>query len=62
MTGSRGLTAEQVGAVKQQQRQVSALRTQLRKRAAKEAALESRLERLEQGRGQTQLASARPVR
>jgi len=56
------LTALLIEAVKQQQREISALRAQLRKRAAKEATLESRLERLEQDRGQTQLASARPVR
>ena len=56
------LTALLIEAVKQQQKEISALRAQLRKRAAKEATLESRLERLEQDRGQTQLASARPVR
>ena len=56
------LTALLIEAVKQQQLEISALRRQLRNRAAKEAALESRLERLEQDRGQTQLASAHPVR
>ena len=56
------LTALLIEAVKQQQQEISVLQTQLRKRAAKEATLDSRLKRLEQGSGQTQLASARPVR
>jgi len=56
------LTALLIEAVKQQQKEISALRAQLRERAAKEAALESRLERIEQRTGQTQLASAHPVR
>jgi len=56
------LTALLIEAVKQEQREISALRTQLHKRAAQEAALESRLEQLEQHREEKQLASAHPVR
>ncbi len=48
--------------VKQQQREISALRGELQRRAAKEAALESRLKQLEQHRSEMQLASANPVR
>jgi len=55
------LTALLIEATKQQQREISALQAQLKKRAAKEAMLESRLKHLEQERGQTQLAAARPV-
>jgi Chaperone of endosialidase len=55
------LTALLIEAVKQQQREISVMRRQLQRRAAKEAALESRLEQLEQDRGETQLASAHPV-
>ncbi len=55
------LVALLIEAVKQQQREISALRGRLQRRAAKEAALESRLERLEQDRGQTQVAAARPL-
>jgi hypothetical protein len=53
---------QQQRVVKQQQREISGLRGQLQKRAAKEAALESRVEQLERQRGETQLASAHPVR
>ena len=53
------LTALLIEAVKQQQREVSSLRRQLQRRAAKEAALESRLERLEHHSDETHLASAR---
>ncbi len=56
------LTALLIEAVKQQQLEISALRRQLQRRAAKEAALESRLEQLEQDRSETQLASAHSVR
>ena len=49
------LTALLIEAVKQQQREISGLRTQLRKRAAKEPALESRLERLEKSSGSTRV-------
>jgi hypothetical protein len=56
------LTALLIEAVKQQQREISTLRKQLRTRVAKEAALESRLEQLEQKRGEAQLASAHAVR
>ena len=56
------LTALLIEAVKQQQQEISTLRRQLQRRAAKEAALESRLEQLEQQRSETQLASAHPVR
>lgn len=56
------LTALLIEAVKQQQLEISALRRQLQTRAAKEAALESRLEQLEQDRGETHLASAHPLR
>jgi hypothetical protein len=55
------LTALLIEAVKQQQREISGLRGKLQRRAAKEAALESRLARLEQDRGQTQVAAARHV-
>ena len=54
------LTALLIEAVKQQQQEISKLRKQLRTRVAKEAALESRLEQLEQQRGEAQLASSRP--
>lgn len=47
------LTALLIEAVKQQQKEISALRTQLRNHAAKEAMLESGLKLLEQGQGQT---------
>jgi hypothetical protein len=53
---------QQQRVVKEQQREISALRGELQRRAAKEAALESRLEQLERQRGETQLASANPVR
>ena len=56
------LTALLIEAVKQQQREIFALRTQLQQRKRKEANLESRLERLEQSSGVSQLASTRPVR
>jgi trimeric autotransporter adhesin len=52
---------QQQRAVKQQQRQISALKGQLRRRAAKQTALESRVEQLEQHYGETQLASAHPA-
>jgi trimeric autotransporter adhesin len=55
------LTALLIEAVKQQQQEISALRVQLRKRAAREAMLESRLGRLERERSPTQLSSARQV-
>jgi hypothetical protein len=55
------LAALLIEAVKQQQQEISALQRKLQRRAAKEAALESRLERLEQDRGQAQMAAARPV-
>jgi hypothetical protein len=61
------LTALLIEAVKAQQKQITAqagqvrlLRSELKRRAVKEAALESRLEQLEQGRSQGQLASVRP--
>jgi hypothetical protein len=50
-----------IEAVKQQQLEISALRKQLQTRAAKETALESMLEQLEQVRGETHLASANSV-
>jgi trimeric autotransporter adhesin len=56
------LTALLIEAVKQEHQEISALRTQLRRRAAKEAALELRLQRIEREQGQSQLASVRPVR
>jgi trimeric autotransporter adhesin len=55
------LTALLIEAVKQQQGEISALRRQLQRRAAREAELESRLARMEQDQGQTQVAAARPV-
>ena len=57
------LTALLIEAVKQQQKQIATLRAQLRKRAVKDALLESRLAQLEQQNGkQAQLASANPAR
>jgi trimeric autotransporter adhesin len=56
------LTALLIEAVKQQQREISTLRAQLRKGEAKQAMLQSRLVRLEQNRAQAQLASVGPVR
>jgi hypothetical protein len=55
------LTALLIEATKEQQREITALRRQLQRRAAKEVALESRLKQLEQHRGEAQLASAHPV-
>jgi len=55
------LTALLIEAVKQQQKEISALRARLREQRTKDAKLESRLERLEHNAGQTQLASAQPV-
>jgi hypothetical protein len=62
------LTALLIEAVKAQQKQIAAqagqvrlLRSQLKRRAVKEAALESRLEQLEQHRSEMQVASASPV-
>jgi hypothetical protein len=55
------LTAVLIEAVKQQQREISALKRQLQTRAAKQAALESRIEHLERDRD-AQLASAHPNR
>ena len=55
------LTALLIEAVKQQQLEISAQRRQLQTRAAEETALESRLEQLEQDRGETHLASAHSV-
>jgi len=56
---------QQQALVRQQQQEISTLRKQLRKEsqthAAKEAALQSRMEKLEQHRGEAQLASAHPV-
>jgi hypothetical protein len=56
------LTALLIEAVKQQQREILALRRQLKSRATKEAALESRLEELEHGHSQRRVASADPIR
>jgi hypothetical protein len=63
------LTALLIEAVKAQQKQIAAqagqvrlLRSQLKRGAVKEAALESRLKQLEQRRSETQVASARQVR
>jgi hypothetical protein len=50
-------TKEEQALVRKQQQEISALRRQLKTRAAKEAALESRLDQLEQHRGAAQLAS-----
>jgi hypothetical protein len=55
------LTALLIEAVEQQQREILALRKQLKSRVTKETALESRLQQLEQGRSQRQLASAHPI-
>jgi len=56
------LTAVLIEAVKEQQREISALRTQLRKRAARDAMLESRLARLEGDKRQSMgVASERTV-
>ena len=54
-------TKEQQAQIQQQQQEISALQAQLKKRAAKEAMLESRLAHLEQKQGHMQLAAARPV-
>jgi len=54
-------TKERQKLIQQQQQEISALQAQLRKRAAKEAKLESRLAHLEQKQGPTQLAAAHPV-
>jgi hypothetical protein len=56
------LTALLIEAVKQQQREILALRRQLKSRATKEAALESRLEELEHGHSQRRVESADPIR
>jgi trimeric autotransporter adhesin len=51
-----------LNAIKEQQREITSLRAQLRKRAAKDALLESRLTQLEHdGTKVTRLASARPA-
>ncbi len=51
-----------LNAIKEQQREIATLRTQLRRRAAKDALLESRLAALERdGAKATRLASARPA-
>jgi hypothetical protein len=54
-------TKQQQVQIQQQQREIVDLRAQLKKRAAKEARLESRLAHLEQQQEKTQLAAARPV-
>jgi trimeric autotransporter adhesin len=56
------LTALLIEAVKEQHKEISALRAQLRKRDAEQVMLESRLGRLEQYHAHTLLASARPNR
>jgi len=56
------LTALLIEAVKQQHKEISALRAQLRKRDAEQVMLESRLERLEQENAHRLLASTRPNR
>ncbi|MGD0824964.1 MAG: tail fiber domain-containing protein, partial [Terriglobales bacterium] len=57
------LTALLIEAVKAQQKQIAALRGQLKQRAAKDAALETRLAKLEKGseKAKTRLASAQIV-